>query len=58
MNKAKKILVKIEIWGPGCVWEITGMPDDWKYEIVNHIGDHPKKLQAASSKLDSESRIL
>ena len=29
--------IKIEVYG-GCVTEVTGLPDGWEYEIVDH--DH------------------
>ena len=44
--------IKIEVYG-GCVTEVTGLPDGWDYEIVDH--DHLEELQAASDKRQATS---
>ena len=41
----KRNSIKIEVYG-GCVTEVTGLPDGWDYEIVDH--DHLEELQASS----------
>ena len=38
--------IKIEVYG-GCVTEVSGLPDGWDYEIVDH--DHLEAEQNASS---------
>ena len=38
--------IKIEVYGGG-VTEVTGLPDGWDYEIVDH--DHLEAEQNASS---------
>ena len=45
MDTSKKI--KIEVYG-GCVTEVTGLPEGYDYEIVDH--DHLEAEQDASSK--------
>ena len=47
MKNTKQNLIKIEVYG-GCVTEVTGLPDGWDYEIVDH--DHLEEQQATSSK--------
>jgi len=42
----KRNSIKIEVYG-GCVTEVTGLPDGWDYEIVDH--DHLEEQQATSS---------
>ena len=44
MDTSKKI--KIEVYG-GCVTEVTGLPEGYDYEIVDH--DHLEAEQDASS---------
>ena len=39
--------IKIEVYG-GCVTEVTGLPEGYDYEIVDH--DHLEAEQDASSK--------
>ena len=41
--------IRIEVYG-GCVTEVTGLPEGWDYEIVDH--DH---LEATSSKHQATS---
>ena len=48
----KRNLIKIEVYG-GCVTEVTGLPDGWDYEIVDH--DHLEELQATSVKQQATS---
>jgi len=48
----KKNSIKIEVYG-GCVTEVTGLPDGWDYEIVDH--DHLEELQASSDKQQATS---
>ena len=38
--------IKIEVYG-GCVTEVTGRPEGWEYESVDH--DHLEAEQNASS---------
>ena len=38
--------IKIEVYG-GCGTEVTGLPEGWEYEIVDH--DHLEAEQNASS---------
>ena len=38
--------IKIEVYG-GCVTEVTGLPEGWESEIVDH--DHLEAEQNASS---------
>ena len=38
--------IKIAVYG-GCVTEVTGLPEGWEYEIVDH--DHLEAEQNASS---------
>ena len=51
----KKNSIKIEVYG-GCVTEVTGLPDGWDYEIVDH--DHLEELQASSDKQQASSHKL
>ena len=44
--------IKIEVYG-GCVTEVTGLPDGWDYEIVDH--DHLEELKASSNKHQATS---
>ena len=37
--------IKIEVYG-GCVTEVSGLPDGWDYEIVDH--DHLEEQEATS----------
>ena len=37
--------IKIEVYG-GCVTEVTGLPEGWEYEIIDH--DHLEDLGASS----------
>ncbi len=48
----KKNLIKIEVYG-GCVTEVTGLPDGWDYEIVDH--DHLEEQEATSVKHQATS---
>ena len=48
----KRNSIKIEVYG-GCVTEVTGLPDGWDYEIVDH--DHLEELQATSVKQQATS---
>jgi len=48
----KRNLIKIEVYG-GCVTEVTGLPDSWDYEIVDH--DHLEEQEATSSKPQATS---
>ena len=48
----KRNLIKIEVYG-GCVTEVTGLPDGWDYEIVDH--DHLEEQEATSSKRQATS---
>ena len=50
-NTVKK-LIKIEVYG-GCVTEVTGLPDGWDYEIVDH--DHLEEQEATSHKQQATS---
>ena len=43
----KRNSIKIEVYG-GCVTEVTGLPDGWDYEIVDH--DHLEEQEATSNK--------
>ena len=47
--------IKIEVYG-GCVTEVTGLPEGWEYEIVDH--DHQEELQASSGKRQAPSHKL
>jgi|TARA_R100000654_G_scaffold40899_1_gene66991 hypothetical protein len=48
----KRNSIKIEVYG-GCVTEVTGLPEGWEYEIVDH--DHLEELQATSHKQQATS---
>ena len=48
----KRNSIKIEVYG-GCVTEVTGLPDDWDYEIVDH--DHLEEQEATSVKQQATS---
>ena len=48
----KRNSIKIEVYG-GCVTEVTGLPEGWDYEIVDH--DHLEELQATSVKQQATS---
>jgi hypothetical protein len=48
----KRNLIKIEVYG-GCVTEVTGLPDGWDYEIVDH--DHLEEQEATSRKRQATS---
>ena len=48
----KRNLIKIEVYG-GCVTEVTGLPDGWDYEIVDH--DHLEEQEATSNKHQATS---
>ena len=48
----KKNSIKIEVYG-GCVTEVTGLPDGWDYEIVDH--DHLEEQEATSVKQQATS---
>ena len=48
----KRNSIKIEVYG-GCVTEVTGLPDGWDYEIVDH--DHLEELRATSDKQQATS---
>ena len=48
----KRNLIKIEVYG-GCVTEVTGLPDGWEYEIVDH--DHLEEQEATSNKQQASS---
>jgi hypothetical protein len=48
----KRNSIKIEVYG-GCVTEVTGLPEGWDYEIVDH--DHLEELQATSNKRQATS---
>ncbi len=37
--------IRIEVYG-GCVTEVTGLPEGWEYEIVDH--DHLEEQEATS----------
>ena len=39
--------IRIEVYG-GCVTEVTGLPEGWEYEIVDH--DHLEEQEATSHK--------
>ena len=52
MKNKKQNSIKIEVYG-GCVTEVTGLPDGWDYEIVDH--DHLEELQATSNKHQATS---
>ena len=44
--------IKIEVYG-GCVTEVTGLPEGWEYEIVDHDhleAEQDEELQASSGK--------
>jgi len=45
-NKMKTI--KIEVYG-GCVTEVTGLPDGWDYEIVDHDHKESKNFTYTTS---------
>ena len=49
----KRNLIKIEVYG-GCVTEVTGLPDGWEYEIVDH--DHLEEQEATSNKQQASSK--
>ena len=51
-NIMKRNSIKIEVYG-GCVTEVTGLPEGWDYEIVDH--DHLEELQATSVKQQATS---
>ena len=44
--------IKIEVYG-GCVTEVSGLPDGWVYEIVDH--DHLEEQEATSTKQQATS---
>ena len=44
--------IKIEVYG-GCVTEVSGLPDGWDYEIVDH--DHLEEQEATSTKQQDTS---
>ena len=44
--------IKIEVYG-GCVTEVSGLPDGWDYEIVDH--DHLEEQEATSTKQQATS---
>ena len=44
--------IKIEVYG-GCVTEVSGLPDGWDYEIVDH--DHLEEQEATSNKQQATS---
>ena len=44
--------IKIEVYG-GCVTEVTGLPEGWEYEIVDH--DHLEEQEATSHKPQATS---
>ncbi len=48
----KRNSIKIEVYG-GCVTEVTGLPDGWDYEIVDH--DHLEEQEATSIKQQATS---
>jgi len=48
----KRNSIKIEVYG-GCVTEVTGLPDGWDYEIVDH--DHLEEQEATSDKRQATS---
>ncbi len=48
----KRNSIKIEVYG-GCVTEVTGLPDGWDYEIVDH--DHLEEQEATSVKQQATS---
>ena len=48
----KRNSIKIEVYG-GCVTEVTGLPEGWEYEVVDH--DHLEELQATSHKQQATS---
>jgi len=48
----KRNSIKIEVYG-GCVTEVTGLPEGWDYEIVDH--DHLEEQEATSNKLQATS---
>ena len=48
----KRNSIKIEVYG-GCVTEVTGLPDGWDYEIVDH--DHLEEQEAPSLKQQATS---
>ena len=52
MQSNKNFTVKIEVYG-GCVTEVTGLPDGWDYEIVDH--DHLEEQEATSVKQQATS---
>ena len=52
MKNTKKNSIKIEVYG-GCVTEVTGLPDGWDYEIVDH--DHLEEQEATSNKQQATS---
>jgi hypothetical protein len=52
MKNIKQNSIKIEVYG-GCVTEVTGLPEGWDYEIVDH--DHLEELQATSVKQQATS---
>ena len=52
MKNTKQNSIKIEVYG-GCVTEVTGLPDGWDYEIVDH--DHLEELQDSSHKQQATS---
>ena len=52
MKNTKKNSIKIEVYG-GCVTEVTGLPDGWDYEIVDH--DHLEEQEATGYKQQATS---
>ena len=52
MKNTKQNSIKIEVYG-GCVTEVTGLPDGWDYEIVDH--DHLGEQEATSIKQQATS---
>tara|TARA_R100000773_G_scaffold18254_1_gene16526 strand:- start:37 stop:243 length:207 start_codon:yes stop_codon:yes gene_type:complete len=52
MKNTKQNSIKIEVYG-GCVTEVTGLPDGWDYEIVDH--DHLEEQGATSDKQQATS---
>ena len=52
--------IKIEVYG-GCVTEVTGLPEGWEYEIVDHDhieAEQDEELQASSGKRQAPSHKL
>ena len=52
MKNKKQNSIKIEVYG-GCGTEVTGLPDGWDYEIVDH--DHLEEQEATSNKQQATS---